>query len=65
MDIVENLLTTDNTKQFIEITNLFQNVEYVISIYATNPNGQSYLSNSIESSTKPVPDVPTNCFGNF
>jgi hypothetical protein len=55
MDIVENLTTTDSTKQFIEITNLLQNVEYTFSIFAINSNGQSYLSNSMISTTKPQP----------
>jgi predicted phage tail protein len=65
LDVVENLTTTDETKQFIEITNLLQNVEYVISIYAINANGQSYLSNSITSTTIPTPDPPTNVTATF
>ena len=38
LDVVENLTKTDRTKQFIELTNLIQTVDYLISIMGVNNN---------------------------
>lgn len=59
LDVVEGL-SASGCGRFIELPNLLQNVEYLISIYANNSNGQSYLSNSMSSTTKPQPLEPTN-----
>jgi len=59
LDVVEGLIAS-GCGRFIELTNLLQNVEYLISIHANNANGQSYLSNSMSSTTKPQPLEPTN-----
>ena len=59
LDVVEGL-TADSTGRFVELSNLLESVEYLISIYANNSNGQSYLSNSMSSTTKPQPLPPTN-----
>ena len=65
LDVVENLTTTDSTKQFIELTNLIQTVDYLISIIGVNNNGTSTISNSVQSSTKPQPDPVTNLAASF
>jgi len=59
LDVVEGL-TASGCGRFVELSNLLENVEYLISIYANNSNGQSYLSNSMSSTTKPQPLPPTN-----
>ena len=65
LDVVDNLTTTDSTKQFIELTNLIQTVNYLISIIGVNSNGVSNISNSVQSSTKPQPDPVTNLAASF
>ena len=60
LDVIDNIVTTDNTKQFLKLTNLLQNIDYSINLIASNANGQSQISNSIVSSTKPQPDPITN-----
>ena len=65
LDIIDNITTTDNTKRYIELTNLLQNVEYNISLIASNANGQSKISNTVLSNTKPQPDPITNLAGTF
>ena len=59
LDVVEGLSASID-RQFIELPNLLESVEYLISIFANNSNGQSYLSNSVSSTTKPQPMPPTN-----
>jgi hypothetical protein len=63
LDVVDNITTTDNTKRFLKLTNLLQNVDYTINLIASNANGQSQISNSIVCSTKPVPDPVSNFTG--
>ena len=65
LDVIDNILTTDNTKQFLKLTNLLQNIDYTINLIASNANGQSQISNSIVSSTKPQPDPITNLVVTF
>ena len=60
LDVLDGVTTTDNTKQFIQIPNLQQDVTYSISLIATNGNGSSQISNTVSSTTKPVPDPVTN-----
>ena len=60
LDVIDNIITTDATKQFIEITGLLQNVVYDISLIATNANGQSKISNAISCTSKPQPDPIRN-----
>ena len=60
LDIIDNIITTDNTKQFLKLTNLLQNIDYTINLIASNANGQSQISNNIVSSTKPQPDPISN-----
>jgi len=64
LDVVESLYAS-GCGRFIELPNLLQNVEYLISIYANNSNGQSYLSNSVSSTTKPQPLPVTNLQAEF
>ena len=59
LDVVEDLYASGEGR-FIEIPNLLLNVEYLISIQANNIHGQSYLSNSVSSTTKPQPLIPTD-----
>ena len=51
LDVVENLTTTDSTKQFIELTDLIQTLDYLISVMGVNNTGTSTISNSVQSST--------------
>ena len=51
LDVVDNITTTDNTKQFLKLINLLQNVDFTINFIASNSNGQSQISNSIVCST--------------
>ena len=60
LDVIDNIVTTDNTKQFLKLTNLLQNIDYTINLIASNANGQSQISNNIVSSTKPQPDPISN-----
>lgn len=60
LDVIDNILTTDSSKQFIRISNLLENIDYSIHLIASNSNGQSQISNKIVSSTKPQPDPITN-----
>ncbi len=60
LDVIDNILNTDATKQFIRISNLLENIDYSIHLIASNSNGQSQISNKIVSSTKPQPDPITN-----
>ena len=59
LDVIEGL-SASSDRRFIELPNLLESVEYLISIFANNSNGQSYLSNSVSSTTKPQPLPPTN-----
>ncbi len=43
LDIIDDIFTTDASKQFIELTGILQNVNYDISLIATNVNGQSKI----------------------
>jgi len=65
LDVLDGVTTTDNTKQFIQIPNLQQDVTYSISLIATNGNGSSQISNTVSSTTKPVPDPVTNFTSSF
>nr|WPF46683.1 MAG: hypothetical protein [Lake Baikal virophage 9] len=65
LDVVDNITTTDNTKQFLKLTNLVQNIDYKINLIASNANGQSQISNSIVCSTRPQPDPVTNFIVTF
>ena len=65
LDIIDDIFTTDDTKQFIELTGILQNVNYDISLIATNVNGQSKISNAISSTSKPQPDPITNLVVTF
>ena len=48
LDVIDNIVTTDNTKQFLKLTNLLQNIDYTINLIASNANGQSQISKNIE-----------------
>ena len=65
LDVIDAVTTTDNTKKFIQIPNLQQDVLYSISLIATNGNGSSQISNTVSSTTKPVPDPVTNFTSSF
>ena len=65
LDVLDGIITTDSSKQFIELKNLLQNVQYNISLTATNANGQSQISNTISSTTKPQPDPVTDFVSSF
>jgi len=63
--VIDSINTTDNTKKFIQIPNLQQDVLYSISLIATNGNGSSQISNTVSSTTKPVPDPVSNFTSSF
>jgi len=65
LDILDNISCTDNTKQFIELTNLQVGIQYNISLIATNLNGQSKISNTVLASCEPKPDAPTTLTATF
>jgi uncharacterized membrane protein len=44
LDVIDSINTTDNTKKFIQIPNLQQDVLYSISLIAYNGNGSSQIS---------------------
>lgn len=60
LDVIDNIVTTDDTKNFVKLTNLLPNIDYTINLIASNANGQSQISNNIVSSTKPQPDPISN-----
>jgi len=65
LDVIDSINTTDDTKKFIQINNLLQDVTYSISLIAVNNNGSSQISNTVSSTTKPVPDPVTNFTSSF
>ena len=65
LDILDGVTCKDNTKQFIELTNLLQNIQYDISLIANNSYESSKISNCINATTKPQPDPITNFNGSF